>query len=118
MQHHKTVQMCVSAECDTTTATKLPTISWGQQRLFQRHLKLFEEPENIGFADLGNQNLRTSPVAPRQPWKANITFSNGNGFLPPNREFFPRRKDHTKVTKELSQRGPDPFAQRSTIAKI
>ena len=28
---------------------------------FKRHLKLFEEPENIGFADLGNQNLRTSP---------------------------------------------------------
>jgi hypothetical protein len=48
---------------------------------FKRHLKLFEEAENIGIADLGNQNLRTSPVAPRQPWKANITFSNGNWFL-------------------------------------
>jgi hypothetical protein len=62
----------------------------GVKRIFfKRHLKLFEEPENIGSADLGNQNRRASPVAPQQPWKANITFSNGNAILAPESEFFP-----------------------------
>jgi len=89
--------------------------------LFKRHLKLFEEAENIGFADLGNQNLRTSPVAPQQPWKANITFSNGNEFLAPNREFFKAKRSHQGHEGHrgiMKVDSANRFAKRSIVAKI
>src|SRR5690242_10592476 len=79
--------MCVSTVCDPTTTNCLQSTGVNGV-FFKRHLKLFDVPENIGNADLSNQNLRTSPVAPQQTWKANITFSNGNGFLAPYRDFF------------------------------
>src|SRR5271157_4791980 len=112
MQHHKTVQMCVSAECDTTTATKLPTASGVNSVFFKRHLKLFEEPENIGFADLGNQNLRTYPVAPNNGGRLLLVFLMATAFWPRIENFFQgeRITPRSRRSPKNYQRGPDPFA--------
>ena len=86
--------MCVSADCsrqgedfgELSRAApsepwfKLTTAFLVNRIFFEPHLKLFEKPENIGIADLGNQNLRTSPVAPQQPWKAILLFLMAIGF--------------------------------------
>jgi hypothetical protein len=78
---------------DPQSATRLPRPNWlgctGVNRIFFKlDLKIFEEPENNGLVELGNENLRSSQVAPRQSWRLILIFLIATYFLAPNREFF------------------------------